>query len=177
MQALTKWLKKNHVPTKCKLQLYYANMYSRVQYGIEIFGHASCNNVKKIQTVQNESLKTLFNLKWDTSTNELHHHLKVFKVCDVFKIRILEFVYKSIDNILPTVFTNYCQTVNEIHRHGTRNGMKLHVKQARTCSCKKTAQIQGAEIFNGLPKDITNCKTVKSFRKSLRRHIIYSYIT
>ncbi len=36
---------------------------TRVQYGIEIFGQASCNNVKKIQTVQNKSLKTLFNLK------------------------------------------------------------------------------------------------------------------
>ncbi len=48
--------------------------------------------LKKIQTVQNKSLKTLFNLKWDTSTNELHHHLKVLKVCDVFKIRNSEFV-------------------------------------------------------------------------------------
>ncbi len=87
---------KNHVPSKCKLQLYYANMYSRVQYGIEIFAHTSCNNVKKNQNVQNKSLKTLFNLKWDTSTKELHHNLKVLKVCDVFMIRISEFVYKSI---------------------------------------------------------------------------------
>ncbi len=152
-------------------------MYSRVQCGIEIFGHASCNNVKKIQTVQNKSLKTLFNLKWDTSTNELHHNLKVLKVCDVFKIHISEFVYKSIHNILPNVFTNYYQTVNEIHQHGTKKSMKLHVKRARTCIGKKTAKIQGAEIFNGLPKDITNCKTVKSFRKSLKKHIIHSYIT
>ncbi len=60
---------------------------------------------------------------------------------------------------------------------GTRNAMRLHVKRARTCIDKKTAKIQGAEIFNGLPKDITNCKTVKNFRKSLKRHIIHSYIT
>ncbi len=59
-----------------------------VQYGIEIFGNTSCNNDKKNPTVQNKCLKTLFNLKWDTSTNELHHNLKVLKVCDVFKIRI-----------------------------------------------------------------------------------------
>ncbi len=104
----------NHVPTICKLQLYYANMYFRVLYGIEIFGNTSCNNDKRIQTVQNKCLKTLFNLKWDTSTNELHHNLKVLKVCDVFKIRISEFEYKSIHNILPNVFPNYNQTVNEI---------------------------------------------------------------
>ncbi len=52
--------------------------------------------LKKIQTVQNKSLKTLFNLKWDTSTNELHHNLKVFKVCAVFKILISEFLHSSI---------------------------------------------------------------------------------
>ncbi len=167
----------NHIPTKCKLQLYYGNMYSQVQYGIEIFGHTSCNNVKKIQTVQNKSLKTLFNLKWDTSTNELHHNLKVLMVCDVFKIRISDFVYKSIHNILPNVFTNYYQTINEIHQCGTRNAMKLHVKRARICIGKKTAKMQDAEIIDELPKDITNCKTVKSFRKSLKKHIIHSYIT
>ncbi len=55
--------------------------------------------------------------------------------------------------------------------------MKLQVKRARICIGKQISKIQGAEIFNGLPKDITNCKTVKSFRKSLKRHIIHSYIT
>ncbi len=148
-------------------------MYSPIQYGIEIFHTVSCSNVKKIQTVQNKSLKALFSLKWDTSTNELHHTFKVLKVCDVFKIRISELVYKSIHNILPNVFTNYYQTVNELHRHGTRNAMKLHVKRARRCIGKRTAKIQGA----GLPEDITNCKTMKSFRKSLKRYINHTYIT
>ncbi len=83
---------KNHVPTKCKFQLYYANMYSRIQCGTEIFGQASCSNVKKIQTVLSKSLKTLFSLKLDTSTNKLHHELKVLKVCDVFKIHIPEYI-------------------------------------------------------------------------------------
>ncbi len=55
--------------------------------------------------------------------------------------------------------------------------MKLHVKRAITCIGKQTAKGQGAEIFNGLPKDNTNCQTVKSFRQSLKRHIIHSYIT
>ncbi len=131
----------------------------------------------KNQTVQNRSLKTFFNLKWDSNKNELHHNLKVLMVCDVFKICISEFVYKAIHNIFPNVVTNYYHTVNEIHQHGTRNAMKLHVKRAITCIGKKTAKIQGAEIFNRLPRDITNCTTVKSFRKSLKRHIIHSYIT
>ncbi len=55
--------------------------------------------------------------------------------------------------------------------------VKLHVQRARTCIGKTTANIQGAEIFNGLPKNITNCKTVKNFRKSLKKHIFHSYIT
>ncbi len=55
--------------------------------------------------------------------------------------------------------------------------MKLHVNRARTFIGKTNANIQGAEIYNGFPNDITNCKTVKSLRKSLKKHIIHSYIT
>ncbi len=50
-------------------------------------------------------------------------------------------------------------------------------KKSKNMYWQTTANIQGAEIFNGLPKNITNCITVKSFRKSLKRHIIHSYIT
>ncbi len=55
--------------------------------------------------------------------------------------------------------------------------MKLHVKRARTCTGKKTAQIQGVEIFNGLPKDITNSKTVKKLQKIIKEtHYDYSFL-
>ncbi len=53
--------------------------------------------------------------------------------------------------------------------------MKLHVKRARTCIGKNTAKIQGAEIFNGLPNDITNCKTEKLQKIIKETHYSFLY--
>ncbi len=49
------------VPTVCKKQLYYTNIYSRVQYGIEVFGQACAKQLKKkVQVMQNRLLKILY---------------------------------------------------------------------------------------------------------------------
>ena len=63
---------KNYIPEKNKKQLYYAYVYSKIQYGIEVYGHAK---IRKIQTKQNQALKTLFNLDYRSPTLQQHHDL------------------------------------------------------------------------------------------------------
>ena len=64
---------KNYIPEKNKKQLYYAYVYSKIQYGIEVYGHAKTSYLRKIQTKQNRALKTLFNLDYRSPTLQLHH--------------------------------------------------------------------------------------------------------
>ena len=74
---------KHKVPDKNKLMLYYAYIYSKIQYGIEVFGSASNTVLKRIQTKQNTALKILFNKDYYTSTNLLHADLGVLLVKDI----------------------------------------------------------------------------------------------
>ena len=37
-------------------QLYYAFIYSRIKYGIELYGSSSASNVNKVQVIQNKLL-------------------------------------------------------------------------------------------------------------------------
>ena len=39
--------------------LYYALIYSRIKYGIVVYGQAKASNIKRIQTLQNKLLKVL----------------------------------------------------------------------------------------------------------------------
>ena len=48
---------KNYVPENKKRMLYYAYIYSRIQYGIEMYGTASKKLIKKVQTKQNRAIK------------------------------------------------------------------------------------------------------------------------
>ena len=79
---------KNYIPEKNKKQLYYAYVYSKIQYGIEVYGHAKTLYLRKIQTKQNRALKTLFNLDYRRPTLQLHHDLNLLLVKDIKKQKI-----------------------------------------------------------------------------------------
>merc|ERR1712055_1180283 len=51
--------------TKKEIQsIYYALVYSRIKYGINIYGQAGTSKIKKIQTLQNQLLKVLSGKKY-----------------------------------------------------------------------------------------------------------------
>ena len=42
-------------------QLYYAFIYSRIKYGIELYGSSSASNMNKVQVIQTNSYKWYLN--------------------------------------------------------------------------------------------------------------------
>ncbi len=94
------------IPHSCKRQLYFANIYFRVQYGIEVYGQA-CTGHKKVQVMQNCTIKLLYNLDWLTPTNNLHQDLSILTVKDIFKLQVAQYVSKQTGNCLPSIFMKY----------------------------------------------------------------------
>ncbi len=76
---------KGHVPKTCKRQLYFAYIYTKILYWLEVYGHTSRGNINKIQVLQNKCLKTLYQKYWLTHTNDLHKEVNGLKVEDIFK--------------------------------------------------------------------------------------------
>ena len=87
---------RHYIPNKCKKQLYYAYVYSKISYGLEIYGNASRALMKKIQVLQNKSLKILYKKDWYMNTNILHIELQVLKVDDIVKLYILKYVHRCV---------------------------------------------------------------------------------
>ncbi len=48
---------KGHVPKTYKRQLYFAYIYTKILYGLEVYGHTSRGNITKIQVLQKKVLK------------------------------------------------------------------------------------------------------------------------
>ena len=83
---------KNFVSLRISKQLYYAFIYSRIQYGIEAYGSCAKESLSKLQIMQNKLLKLL--LKWDrrTPTDLVHQRLSILKIDDVHIAKVLSFV-------------------------------------------------------------------------------------
>ena len=68
--------------------IYFALIYSRINYGIEVYGKCAASYMSKIQTLQNKLMKMLLQLHYRTPTDDLHAMLNILKVNDMFKTNI-----------------------------------------------------------------------------------------
>ena len=166
---------KHKIPNENKLLLYYAYIYSKIQYGIEVFGSASNTVLQQIQTKQNRALKILFDKDYFTPTNELHKDLGVLLVSDIYKLYLVKFIYKHQHNMLPEVFDNYFVTNDTIHRYHTRQNNKLHISHCKNMCGKKMVKTKGIQFWNELPEIIRYSNSIKSFTNGVKHYLLKYY--
>ena len=57
---------------KLARELYFAFIYSRIKFGIEVYGRCSAQKTNKVQVMQNKLLKLLLRKHRMTPTDEIH---------------------------------------------------------------------------------------------------------
>ena len=100
---------KHKVNKKTARQLNFAFVFSRIKYGIEIYGNCSENNVNKIQTIQYKLLKLFLQLDRLTPTSVLHKNLNILKINDLYKCSVLSFVNDRQTGKYPKICKDYFQ--------------------------------------------------------------------
>ena len=133
---------KHKVYAKIARQIYFAFIYSRIKYGIELYGNCSATNLNKIQTLQNKLMKMLLQLDRLTPTNSLHHNLNILKVQDIFKCNQLNFVNDILLKRCPEVFFEYF--VPKQNAYDLRTKGQLVVPPARIPFGDRQVRIKGA---------------------------------
>ena len=165
---------KNYVNVEQKRSLYFAYIFSRIQYGIELFSSSKKKDLKQVQTKQNRALKVLFNKEHRTPTRELHKELNLLQVQDIGQVNILKFVHKQRLGDTPEAFNNYFTEVNEHHNINTRQAKNLHVPRENNWGMK-SMKYRGAVLWNKTDNEIRDCKTTKTFAGKVKKLIINTY--
>ena len=143
--------------------IYYTLIYSRVKYGLAVYGTANSGIIEKIQILQNQLLKVLTEKPYRYCTNKLHNELKIFKQ------EILTFVHNFKNEKLPLVFSNYFTTFSQIHGINTRNRNTNFIIPKVSSNLGSTSiTFEGAVLWNNLDKKMKESTSVKSFRKLLK---------
>ena len=162
---------KDKVTPKIVRQLYFAFIYSRINYGIQVYGSCADTLLNKIQTIQNKLLKFFLNLDILHSTNTLHANLEILKVKDIYEVNIIAFVKKCISKECPKIFHNY-YVPNQ--RHQAWNP-KLIVPSSRIDMYEVSTKIQGAILWNKLNKTLKDKVHLKCFKKILTKYYVNRY--
>ena len=137
---------------------------------IEVYGRASTTNLQKVQVQQIRALKILFNRDYFTSTIKLHTDLDILLVKDIYKLSISKFVYKYKNDILPDIFENMFPINSMIHNHNT-----IHKLNPTNKLGEASTKHQGTLLWNALPMDVRDAKTLKNFSKKCKKYHLQNY--
>ena len=151
-------------------QLYYAFIYSKIKYGIEVYGAASTTNMEKLQIMQNTLMKLILKLDMRTSTYYLHSTLKILKVEDIYLCNVVVFGNKCLSGHCPNIFKEYFK-IKTSHYANRREG-SLEVPTYRIDYGMRSVKVKGAVQWNRLHKNLHQYR----FKKCLKRELINYYI-
>ena len=153
--------------------LYYSMIYSRIKYGIAVYGHTSKSNLNRIQTLQNQLMKVLTSREYRFPTNALHTEHKILKVADIFLQEKLSFVHNFMNNKLPSMFDNYYIKFSQIHNITTRNSnFNFIVPIFKSRFGSYALKIDGATVWNELDNSIKQITNVKTFRSKVKEKLL-----
>ena len=164
---------KNFVSVKIARQLYFAFVYSRIQYGIEIDGNCA-KETSKLHVMQNKLFKLLLKYDRRTPTNFLHHVLSILQLNDMHMVKVLSFVNECRSGRIPDIFLDYYK-VRETE-HDLRNNRTLDIPWARTDLGQSRCDIKGARLWNMFFDTVNPLLHKKSFRKRITKYFVSKYI-
>ena len=149
--------------------IYYALVYSRIKYGISVYGQACDSKLKRIQTLQNQLLKVLSSKNYRFSTDSLHNEFDLLKIKDIVKQEVITFVHNFFSKSLPPVFDGYFETLASNHNRDTRYGSNLiKITNHSSSFAASSIKIQGAKVWNRLDNNLKIINKVKNFRNKFK---------
>jgi len=94
--------------------------------------------------------------------------------CQLFNYQILSLVHKMLysPHSIPLIFWNYFTPNTCVHSYNTRHN-KLYLSQVNSSFGGRLLKFKGSQLWNRLPKDLTDITSFRLFKKRLRVYLTY----
>ena len=145
---------------------------SLINYCICIWGGTNKTLIHSVQKMQNFAAKIAFGgaRKFDHVT-PIMKELEWLTVKDKYYFEKCITVYKSVKGLYPEWYLNL-STVGENTTNRTRQENNLYVPNVKTNSGARATTVCGPKLWNDLPRCVTSCGSLHSFKSSLKKFLL-----
>ena len=179
------------VTTKIMKDIYYALMYSYLVYAVEVWGSACDSHLSNLLTIQKRAIRLMTYKDQFPSipgplhpSNPLFLELQILKVKDIFMLQIAKFIHKCINMNIIGNFNQWFLLNRDVHAHMTRSNFdnscigtnNLFIPYGRTSNYGlKKIKVSGPKIWNSLPSEIRNIKSLIKFKNVVKNYLLECY--
>lgn len=161
------------LPRRVRYTIYNSLVKSRIDYLVEVWGSATKSNLQRLQVAQNRIIKTLFKYDYLTPTAKIYKETKLFNLAQTHKYNTCIFIRKILTKDIHSQIT-FTKRI-DYYKRITRQANNLCLRSHRTNYGKKSILYDGAQLYNELPKNIKEAKSLNTFKKILKSHILKEF--
>ena len=166
---------KYSVPTRILHSLYCTLISPYLSYAILIWGNTCKSYLDKLVKLQKWAIRTVSSSHYRSHTAPLFAKHNVLTVTDMHMLELGVFMYKFFINDLPVSFKNYFNRRSDVHDYPTRQLNDFNLTNNKKSLSDRGIRSSGPILWNSLPENIKDSKSVKHFRNQLKQNIIQNY--
>ncbi len=159
------------LPTNVLVSLYNSLFSSFLQYGIIVWGLTYDIHTKPIYLLQKKVVRAIAFQNFTSPSSPIFSDLKILKLYDLLDLKLLTFVYESVNKFSPPYFYNFFTILSDVHQYDTRQACEggIFMTQPNTLQYGlRSVRYAGAKSWNNIPFNIKQSPSVISFRHRLK---------
>ncbi len=160
--------------TNLKL-IYFSLIHSHLTYGALVWGSAYQYRLHKLEIIQKKCIRNICNVAYNEHTNLLFKKLNIPKLNDILRTQLGKLMYMCTHGEAPFPLRAMFSTNAEIHSYQTRQRYAPHITARTSSKISRTFLHEGPKYWHELPNSIKTAKSIQSFNKRLKKHLINHY--
>lgn len=159
--------------------LYCSLILPYLSYACEIWGNTFDSSINKLILLQKRAIRIVDKSHYREHTDPLFVKYNCLKFKDIVNSKILSVVFQAKNNLLPENVQSLFLQNDNVHNYNTRSKSKgnFNVKYCRTKLRSLNISVKGVKLWNNFDTDVHNIKSVKLFKKHVKKVFISSYET
>ena len=153
-----------------------ALVYSRLQYGIIVWGTAHKYLLQEINLRLNKLIRICTSNTKFCRISPLYKNLKLLKLTDLYNFELAKFFYLLVHDELPSgIYENFTK-IQQIHDHNTRRSKEIVYFVPRFSKSLGQNHIlhRGTKLWNELDKNLNKMHFI-AFKKIYKNCLVSSY--
>ena len=162
-----------YVPVNIMQTVYYAIVYSHIQYAILCWGPIAKSIISDLQVIQNRAVRMVGNFHRRTNVNYMYLNLRFLNIENIFQLELSKFMYRFNKNMLPKPFSNSFGKISDMHSIRTRSASsnKLYLPNFKKKSGRSSIKFLGVQCFNDIPEEWKNLKMYQ-FKEEMKKNML-----
>jgi hypothetical protein len=160
---------------KALLQMYYSFIHPYLIYSNVIWGNAPAATLWPIYKLQKVAIRIITNTPRGSSS--LHHciTLKILRLPELYIFSTIIFMFKYLNNMMPTALDSLFQKNNAVHSYNTRGASNLRPPRINSAMAEKFITSTGVRLWNLHSPKLDLSTTISTFKKKLTTLLIDEY--